>query len=306
MSAHTHPSHLSCRYGPLVRLSDDRKKATPVFCILLPLQLCFYSSPESTSQLKGRIDLDAVERMRRECVRPNDESWARQTDKGYKLRDDCSFEVGDASFTTILFADETDEADEWLSHLRELVAEAAALAADMDYDSHRSGRSHTSHTSSSKLLGSHRSSVGMMGEGRSGRGSIGGRDGPFAAPTVVMLNSTGWRSGVTGAQVAQSGKVRDNYESSPGTSRSHKNLLANVGKQESSPGTSRSHKNLLANMGKQGSSESKLVANPAELKRASSEKSIDADEPEKARSDADRTSPSPLVSPPRSLTSPSP
>ena len=51
------------KYGALVRMSNDRRKAKTIFCILLPTQLCFYADSSSTVQLKGGVDLTQVERI---------------------------------------------------------------------------------------------------------------------------------------------------------------------------------------------------------------------------------------------------
>ena len=44
--------------GRLTRLTDDRKSARKVFCILLETQLCFYSDNSPTARLLGRLILD--------------------------------------------------------------------------------------------------------------------------------------------------------------------------------------------------------------------------------------------------------
>ena len=50
-----------------------------------------------------------VERLRRPCVQPPNEAWTRTTEKGYELQRECSFEIGDSSHTTVLYADSERE-----------------------------------------------------------------------------------------------------------------------------------------------------------------------------------------------------
>ena len=113
--------------GALIRVSDDGKKAKQVFCVLLPLQLCFYSDPNATSQTKGRVDLAQVERLRKGGRQIKDGSAS--SSKSDKLLNDldesCSFEIGDSAHTTVLYAESEYEADAWIGLLRGLVEEQA-------------------------------------------------------------------------------------------------------------------------------------------------------------------------------------
>ena len=87
-------------YGHLYRLSDDRKKAKRVFCILLDTQLRFYADDDSTTQCRPPIELSRVERVQSPCVVPDGAvgaAWARPSP--------FSFEVSDSSSDTILFAE---------------------------------------------------------------------------------------------------------------------------------------------------------------------------------------------------------
>ena len=186
---------LQCeKYGSLVRMSDDRKKAKSVFCIVLPTQLCFYADATSTTQLKGRVDLTQVERIRTPCIKPQDTlargQWTSITDRGRTLHDDRSLEIGDSTQTTILYAESPQEAEEWAGLLRSLV-QLVGEGYNLQGDGFGALPSEPLH--------------GMNGvsadETSSGRRS-------FISPQQY---TTGWRSGAEGQHVPSSTKA-PNYE----------------------------------------------------------------------------------------------
>ena len=122
----------TCPPDTFVRLSDDRKKARAVFCVMLPTQLCFYADAQAASQLKGHIDLTEVERVRWPCKKPASEAmrptWARKTDQGHELLDERSVEIVDATQTTVLYAESLNEARRFASVLGQI----AELQCELD------------------------------------------------------------------------------------------------------------------------------------------------------------------------------
>jgi hypothetical protein len=98
-------------------MSDDRRSCKRCYAILLPTSISFYEAVRlDDAKLIGRVDLRHVERLRSPCVRPATivaGTWPRPTP--------YSFDIGDATSTSVLFAESQADLDGWLRCLQELI-----------------------------------------------------------------------------------------------------------------------------------------------------------------------------------------